>query len=76
MSDKKHGGIFQNRYLTYREIECASWVAQGLTNREIGSHMQLSPRTVEGYIENLKKKLGCYSKVQLITALEALFLIE
>ena len=76
MSDNKNGGFFQSCLLTDREIECASWAVQGLTNREIANEMQLSSRTIEAYINNLKKKLNCYSKVQLITVLAPLFLIE
>ncbi len=76
MSNHKKGGIYHDRYLTSREIECASWAVERLTNKQIAEKMQVSPRTAEAHIENLKKKLGCYSKVQLVALLEPYFLTE
>ena len=34
--------------------------------KEIAYLMSISPRTVETHIENMKYKLGCYSRSQLI----------
>ena len=39
---------------------------QNRTIKEIGKHLELSPRTVERYIENVKQKLGVNYKSQLV----------
>lgn len=43
--------------LTNREREVLLLVAQGLTNREIGDQLQISPRTVETHRERVMGKL-------------------
>jgi DNA-binding CsgD family transcriptional regulator len=35
--------------------------------------MQISVRTVEGHIENIKRKLNCYSKEQLVCLFQGIF---
>jgi two-component system response regulator FixJ len=44
--------------LTNREFEIFSYCAQGLSNRDIGKILSLSPRTVEHHRANLSKKLN------------------
>lgn len=43
--------------LTNRETEVLLLVAEGLTNREIGERLEISPRTVETHRERLMDKL-------------------
>ncbi|MBY0281911.1 MAG: helix-turn-helix transcriptional regulator [Alphaproteobacteria bacterium] len=43
---------------TKRETECWSFFAQGFRVKEIAKKLNLSPRTVEGYINNIKFKTG------------------
>jgi non-specific serine/threonine protein kinase len=50
--------------LTRREREVAALLARGLSNKEIAEHLFLSPRTVEGHVDNLLKKLACTSRAQ------------
>jgi DNA-binding NarL/FixJ family response regulator len=45
-------------HLSGREIDVLRSIAQGLTNKEIGSQLNLSVRTVESHREHLIKKLG------------------
>ena len=52
--------------LTKREADCMSIFMQNRTIKEIGKHLELSPRTVERYIENVKQKLGVNYKSQLV----------
>ena len=52
---------------TRREVEIASLVAEGLTNREIAERLVLSERTVEGHIANLFAKVNVNSRTQLAT---------
>lgn len=44
--------------LTHREIEIMKHSASGLTAKEIAKKIGLERRTVEIYMQNLRKKLG------------------
>lgn len=44
--------------LTGREVEVLRWVACGKTNRDIGTILELSPRTVNKHLEHVYVKLG------------------
>jgi DNA-binding CsgD family transcriptional regulator/sugar lactone lactonase YvrE len=46
-------------------MEVAALVAQGLTNREIATHLYLSERTVDGHLEHLREKLGVSNRAQI-----------
>ena len=61
---------FSETYLTQREAEAVFWVIQGLTNRQTAEKMQLSSRTIEYYLRNVRGKLNCYSKSHLIRVLK------
>jgi len=52
--------------LSGREREVVGLIVSGLTNKEIGRALQLSPRTVETHRANLFAKLGAESLAQLI----------
>ncbi|MEU9348107.1 LuxR C-terminal-related transcriptional regulator [Streptomyces sp. NPDC048278] len=51
--------------LTRREREVAALVAQGMNNRVIAAMLVLSPRTVEGHVENIRAKLGFGGRAQI-----------
>jgi predicted ATPase/DNA-binding CsgD family transcriptional regulator len=51
--------------LTPREGEIARFVAEGLSNRSIAEILVISPRTVEGHVENILNKLGFAARAQL-----------
>ena len=44
--------------LTAREREILTFIAEGLTNRQIGEQMFLAEKTVKNYISNMFAKLG------------------
>jgi DNA-binding CsgD family transcriptional regulator len=50
-----------------REKECIAFILLGLTSSEIASHLRLSVRTVEYYIDNVKNKIGCTRKLEIAT---------
>jgi two-component system, LuxR family, response regulator FixJ len=52
--------------LTEREREVLGLIIEGLTNKEIGRAMAVSPRTVETHRANLFEKLEAPSLAQLI----------
>jgi predicted ATPase/DNA-binding CsgD family transcriptional regulator len=54
------------RTLTRRELEVASLVAQGLTNRGIAGQLHLSVRTVDTHVDHILTKLGFSNRAQLV----------
>jgi len=58
--------------LSAREHEVLGLIVEGLTNKEIGRALGLSPRTVETHRANLFEKLGESSLAQLIRRYAAL----
>lgn len=66
--------LARERYgqLSEREREVLGLIVAGLTNKEIGRSLQLSPRTVETHRANLFAKLDAPSLAQLIRAYGAL----
>lgn len=57
--------------LTPREKECLKYLLKGKSAKETGAFLKLSPRTIEFYLENIKKKWGCTSKATLFTKAES-----
>lgn len=49
-----------------REHECAYYLIDGLSTKEIAKKLNISPRTVEVYFERLKKRFGSKNKFQLV----------
>ena len=58
--------------LSEREREVLGLIVAGLTNKEIGRSLELSPRTVETHRANLFAKLGAESLAQVIRRYAAL----
>jgi DNA-binding CsgD family transcriptional regulator/tetratricopeptide (TPR) repeat protein len=52
-------------HLSPQELQIASLAAQGLTNRQIGEHLFLSPRTIGTHLYRLFPKLGIASRSDL-----------
>ena len=57
--------------LTPQEFEIAQLAATGLTNKQIGSRLFLSPRTVGAHLYRIFPKLGITSRAALRDALSA-----
>jgi two-component system, NarL family, response regulator DevR len=52
------------RRLTDREREILGYIAEGLTNRQIGQRMYLAEKTVKTYVSSLLAKLGMERRTQ------------
>lgn len=57
--------VIRAESLSPREIQCLEFIANSKSVKEIAAILRLSPRTIESYIGNLKKKLSCWSKQEL-----------
>lgn len=71
LSDKKRKDLLKHLGLdspeiSKREKECLGLYLNGETAKSIAQFLHLSPRTVESYLHNLKCKLGCYQKMELM----------
>lgn len=64
------------RHLTLREREVLSLVAEGLSNDDIGSRLNISPMTAKKHRENLMRKLGISTAVQATRAAARLGLFK
>ena len=51
--------------LTPQELQVAKFVSRGLSNREVGAQLFLSPRTVDFHLRNVFAKLGISSRTEL-----------
>ena len=62
--------------LTRREQQLLPLIAQGLTNKEIASHLGLSEQTVKNHIHRILQKVGSEDRLSAIHALETSSLQE
>jgi DNA-binding NarL/FixJ family response regulator len=62
--------------LTDREFEILELAAVGLTVKQIGKRLRLSPRTVETHLSRLYRKLGARNRVQALSRAAVLGLVD
>lgn len=55
-----------NQEFTDRERDCLRYTVRGYSAKQVASILHLSPRTVEEYLNNIKRKLNIHSKSELI----------
>jgi DNA-binding NarL/FixJ family response regulator len=51
--------------LSEREVQVAELVSAGMTNKEVGRRLYLSPKTVEAHLSRVYAKLGVRSRMEL-----------
>jgi DNA-binding CsgD family transcriptional regulator len=56
--------------LSDREVEVVALVAQGLSNKEIGSRLYLSEHTIKDHVKNILRKTGAASRSEIIYILK------
>lgn len=54
------------RALSAREIEVLRRVAAGMSNKEIGADMELSPLTIKSHLARISRKLGTGDRAGLV----------
>ncbi len=64
-TEKKSDTPILDPKLSNREYEILTWVAKGLTNREISIQLGISEYTVKNHLKNLFQKLHLSNRVQL-----------
>jgi len=57
---------YSHTSLTSREQDCLSYLVRGKTMKQMAHLMRISPRTVESHLINIKEKLHCKTKSDLI----------
>lgn len=60
------GEAYGDVYFTRREAQCMFYFLKGNNIREVAEHLDLSPRTIEFYVKNMKFKCQCRTKSALI----------
>lgn len=58
--------------LSERELEVAALVVAGLTYRQIGDRLFISPKTIEHHVARMRQRLGCDSRADLLVRLKEL----
>ena len=78
MTSKKYGlgEAYPDIYFTSREYDCVTQLLRGKNVKSIAKHYELSPRTVEFYIKNMKIKLECATRDELLEKVSQVVLIE
>ena len=72
-----HKDNHQAIYLAQQQSICLKLLAKGKTAKQIAKSMNLSRRTVEHYLERIRKLLGCNSNMELLASYsEQLYLQE
>jgi DNA-binding CsgD family transcriptional regulator len=59
-------GISEQFHLTVREREVAQHLLQGLTSKEIGMRMKISPHTVKAFIRLIMVKMGVSTRSAIV----------
>lgn len=60
------GDQYPNIYLTAQEARCMDCFLQGMTDKQAAKVTQLAIGTVGFYLGNIRRKLNCNSKKQLV----------
>ena len=64
-------GLTESVSLTKRETDCGKLLSAGRGTKEIANALDLSPRTVEFYINSIKEKTGLHSRAQIRDAIQS-----
>ena len=62
--------------LSDRELEVLHLIAEGLSNREIGLRLYLSPNTIKRHNNNIYEKLGVHSRTEAVAKARILNILD
>jgi DNA-binding CsgD family transcriptional regulator len=51
---------------TPREIEVLRWISSGKSDWQVGQILRISDKTVNFHVENMKRKLGVATRIQVV----------
>lgn len=71
-SDRRDSTRTSTGSLSEREAEVAELLVLGVTYRELGSRLYISPKTVEHHVARIRRRLGAESRSELISMLRAM----
>jgi LuxR family quorum-sensing system transcriptional regulator CciR len=54
--------------LSTRERECLQWAGRGKSSSDIAGILELSPRTVDSYLEKACSKIGVRTRIEAVAA--------
>jgi DNA-binding CsgD family transcriptional regulator len=57
--------------LSEREQMVAQYIVDGLTHKEIGAQLYISPKTVEHHVAKIRQKLGASTRAEMLAALRS-----
>ncbi len=63
----KQSGLLRSVRMTKRERQVIELVSDGLTNKEIGLKLHLSPYTVKSHVHNILEKLAIHNRIEIAT---------
>jgi DNA-binding NarL/FixJ family response regulator len=61
----KQPGLMRSVRMTKRERQVIELVSDGLTNKEIGFRLHLSPYTVKSHVHNILEKLAIHNRIEI-----------
>jgi len=65
------GEKFPHVYFTKREAQIMSYLLSGLNTTQVAEKLELSRRTIEFYINNMKAKIKCRFRSDLVSEVQA-----
>ena len=54
--------VAEKFHLTHREQETLELLVEGMTSKEIGERMKVSPHTVKAFLRLIMAKMGCATR--------------
>ena len=64
---RTEGDATMNEGLSAREQAVLSWLQHGLSNKEIGLALSISPRTVQKHLQSVYRHLGVQTRAEAIS---------
>lgn len=63
----RHKDTLKPLALTRQQFNCFSMLMNGYSSKQIARALELSPRTVDNYLQHIRKLLGCHSGKEMIS---------